>query len=86
MQTVNVETVASVIEITGRYCNNSNVYITVEGMDPEPILDELGIREIVRYFGDDNILDHFTIQDVIDHFGTENLLSKMDPEIVLGYI
>ncbi|UYD59502.1 hypothetical protein HPMBJEAJ_00403 [Aeromonas phage avDM6] len=86
MQTVNVETIAKSIEICGMYSGNTNVYLTVEGIDPEPILDELGIREVVRYFGDDTVLDHFTIQDVIDHFGTENLLTKMDPDVILRYL
>lgn len=83
MELVNVETVAKSVEICGMYGTNTNVYMTVEGMDPEPVLDELGISGVVRYFSDSDVLDYFTIQDVINHFGTENLLNQMDADEVM---
>jgi hypothetical protein len=50
--------------------NDINMDLTVK-VDPEIVLDEIDIYDVVAYLGADKLLDEIGVNEAIEHFGIE---------------
>ncbi|QAX98033.1 hypothetical protein P19_0172 [Aeromonas phage P19] len=83
MNRINVELEARGVEISGGYGNNPYIFLTLDQVDPEPVMDSITISEFISHFGDSDVLSYFTIQDILAHFGESELLAAMDTQTIM---
>lgn len=54
-------------------------------IDPEYVLDQLDVEDVVNYYGDD-IFDLLSIDKFIEKFGVDEVLENMDFETIENFV
>ena len=55
-------------------------------IDPEDVLSEIDISDVIEYYGIDEVLSEISENDIVKYYGTEDLLGLMDFEEIKEYV
>ena len=60
-----------------------NINISI---DPEDVLSEIDITDVIEYYGVDEILSEISENDIVKYYGAEDLFDLMDFEEIKEYV
>ena len=60
-----------------------NVEISI---DPEDVLKEIEIDDIIEYYGFDDILSEIPENEIIKYYAVDDLLDHIDTEVIKDYM
>ena len=55
-------------------------------IDPEEVLVELELDDVIEYYGANSVLDEISATDIVAYYDPEDLMSEMDLDDIKEYI